>query len=282
MRGSIGVPRGWQTPKTDMKNSAPPHVQAACSELPGTVFLVGSGPGDPDLLTVKAARLLGQADAVVYDNLISPEILALINPDAERVYAGKQRDNHALPQEEISRLLVKLAQRHRVVVRLKGGDPYIFGRGGEEAEILAEHHIRFEVVPGITAASGVASYAGIPLTHRNHAKSCVFVTAHLKDGSMNLDWPALARREQTLAIYMGLLGLAPLCAKLIEHGLPADWPIAIIQQGTTARQKTVVGTLTTLPALAEKAGLRAPTLILVGQVVTLREKLAWFSESPTD
>ncbi len=278
MCGAIGAPRGWRRLRITMTIpvSTPPSPSAS---TPGTVYLVGSGPGDPELLTVKAARLLAEADAVVYDNLISPEILALINPSAERIYAGKQRDNHALPQEEISLLLVALARRHGRVVRLKGGDPYIFGRGGEEAEMLAAHGIAFEVVPGITAASGVASYAGIPLTHRDHAKSCVFVTAHLKDGSMNLDWPALARREQTLAIYMGLLGLAPLCEKLIEHGLPADWPAAIIQQGTTSRQKTVTGTLTTLPDLAAGAGLRAPTLILVGRVVTLRDKLAWFAEA---
>jgi uroporphyrin-III C-methyltransferase/precorrin-2 dehydrogenase/sirohydrochlorin ferrochelatase len=166
------------------------------------------------------------------------------------------------------------------VVRLKGGDPYIFGRGGEEVETLFEHGIPFEVTPGITAASGVAAYAGIPLTHRDHAHACVFVTGHLKDGSIDLDWPGLARKTQTVVIYMGLVGLPTLCAKLVEHGLPADWPAAIVQQGTTPQQRTVMGTLTTLPGLAFDAGLQAPTLIIVGQVATLHGRLAWFPEAP--
>ena len=244
--------------------------------VPGTVYLVGAGPGDPELLTLKAARLIAEADAVVYDALVSAEIMALINPTAERIYAGKERGNHALPQEDINLLLVRLAKAGRRVVRLKGGDPYTFGRGGEEAETLIDHAVPVEVVPGITAAAGVASYAGIPLTHRNYAQACVFVTGHLKDGSMDLDWPGLARRRQTVVIYMGLHGLGVLCAKLVEHGLPLDWPAAIIQQGTTPNQRTVTGTLDTLPELAERANLRAPTLIIVGEVVKLRDKLAWF------
>ncbi|RTL48763.1 MAG: uroporphyrinogen-III C-methyltransferase [Rhodocyclaceae bacterium] len=244
----------------------------------GSVYLIGAGPGDPDLLTLKAARLIQQADVIVYDNLVSTAVLNMAQASAERIYAGKRRGNHALPQEELSQLLVRLAKDMRKVVRLKGGDPYIFGRGGEEAEVLAAHHVPFEVVPGITAAAGVAAYAGIPLTHRDHAQSCVFVTGHLKDGSMDLDWAGLARPKQTVAIYMGLTGLPYLCEKLIEHGLPADWPAAIVQQGTTPQQRTVVGTLATLPRLTEEAGLRAPTLILVGQVVTLRQKLAWKEE----
>lgn len=244
----------------------------------GFVYLIGAGPGDPDLLTLKAARLIQQADVIVYDNLVSTAVLNMAQASAERIYAGKRRGNHALPQEELSQLLVRLAKDMRKVVRLKGGDPYIFGRGGEEAEVLAAHHVPFEVVPGITAAAGVAAYAGIPLTHRDHAQSCVFVTGHLKDGSMDLDWAGLARPKQTVAIYMGLTGLPYLCEKLVEHGLPADWPAAIVQQGTTPQQRTVVGTLATLPRLAEEAGLRAPTLILVGQVVTLRQKLAWKEE----
>ena len=245
----------------------------------GTVYLVGAGPGDPDLLTLRAARLIGQADVIVYDNLVATAVLQLAPESAERIYAGKRQGNHSLPQDELNLLLVSLAQRKLKVVRLKGGDPYIFGRGGEEAEVLAAHRVPFEVVPGITAAAGVSAYAGIPLTHRDHAQSCVFVTGHLKDGSMDLDWPGLARPKQTIAIYMGLTGLPYLCQKLIEHGLPADWPAAIVQQGTTPQQRTVVGTLTTLPRLAAEAALRAPTLILVGQVVTLRHKLAWKEES---
>lgn len=245
---------------------------------PGWVYLVGAGPGDPDLLTCKAARLITEADVIVYDNLVAPAILELARTDAERIYAGKQRGEHALAQEEINHLLVRLAQAGKRVVRLKGGDPYIFGRGGEEVETLAADDIPFEVVPGITAAAGVAAYAGIPLTHREHAQACVFVTGHLKDGSMNLDWPGLARRRQTVVIYMGLMGLPVLCEKLMEHGLPPDWPAAIVQHGTQPSQRTVTGTLATLPALAAAARLRAPTLIIVGTVVALHHKLQWFAE----
>lgn len=246
---------------------------------PGWVYLVGAGPGDPELLTLKAARLIAEADVLVYDNLVSQAVLALARPDAERMYAGKERGNHSLPQEEINELLVRLARSGKRVVRLKGGDPYIFGRGGEEVETLHADGIDFEVVPGITAAAGVAAYAGIPLTHRKHAHACVFVTGHLQDGSMNLDWPGLARRRQTVVIYMGLSGLPLLCASLIEHGLPADWPAAIVQHGTQPSQRTITGTLATLPALAAAAKLRAPTLIIVGEVVRLRDKLRWFAES---
>jgi uroporphyrin-III C-methyltransferase/precorrin-2 dehydrogenase/sirohydrochlorin ferrochelatase len=242
----------------------------------GTVYLVGAGPGDPDLLTLRAARLIAEADVVVYDYLVAPTILELARPDAERIFAGKRRGNHALPQGELNLLLVRLARENKRVVRLKGGDPYIFGRGGEEVETLVEHGIPFEVTPGITAASGVAAYAGIPLTHREHAQACVFVTGHLKDGSIDLDWPGLARRKQTVVIYMGLVGLPTLCAKLIEHGLPEDWPAAIVQQGTTPNQRTVTGTLSTLPHLAADAGLQAPTLIIVGEVVKLHQRLTWF------
>ncbi|MDD5471675.1 MAG: uroporphyrinogen-III C-methyltransferase, partial [Sideroxydans sp.] len=196
--------------------------------------------------------------------------------DAERVYVGKRRADHALPQEEINLLLVRLAKEGKRVLRLKGGDPFIFGRGGEEIETLAAEGIPFQVVPGITAAAGVASYAGIPLTHRDHAQSCLFVTGHLKDGSMNLDWEQLARPRQTVVVYMGLHGLDILCAKLIEHGMPDTTPIAIVQHGTQPTQRVFTGTLTTLPAIAEREKPVAPTLIIVGGVVTLREKLAWF------
>lgn len=245
-------------------------------EPTGKVYLVGAGPGDPELLTLRAARLIGEADALVFDHLVAPAIVDMARPDAERIYAGKERGNHTLPQEELNLLLVKLARSHKRVVRLKGGDPYIFGRGGEEVETLKEHGISFEVVPGVTAAAGVASYAGIPLTHRNYAQACMFVTGHLKDGSMNLDWEALARRRQTVVIYMGLHGLPELCEKLVAHGLPRDWPAAIVQQGTTPNQRVVTGTLATLPGLAVAAGLKPPTLIIVGEVVKLHDKLSWF------
>jgi len=250
------------------------------SSAKGEVYLVGAGPGDPDLLTFRALRLMQKADVVLYDNLVSKAIVDMARRDAQRIFVGKRRGNHALPQEEINDLLVRLAKEGKRVLRLKGGDPFIFGRGGEELEKLAEHHINFQVVPGITAASGVSSYAGIPLTHRDHAHSCVFVTGHLKDGTMNLDWEFLARPKQTIVVYMGLPGLAILCSQLIAHGLPETTPIAIVQQGTTPNQWVVSGTLATLPQQTEIAQLRAPTLIIVGGVVSLRESLSWFK--PTE
>ena len=248
----------------------------------GEVYLVGAGPGDPDLLTFRALRLMQKADVVVYDNLVSKPILEMTRRDAERIYVGKKRDDHTLPQEEINELLVRLAKEGKRVLRLKGGDPFIFGRGGEEIETLAGQGILFQVVPGITAASGVSAYAGIPLTHRNHAQSCIFVTGHLKDGSMNLDWTALARPNQTIVVYMGLHGLATLCTELVAHGLPDNTPAVIVQQGTTQNQRVVTGTLATLPGIAQVEKLHAPTLIIVGGVVTLREKLAWFNPKPSE
>lgn len=242
----------------------------------GKVYLVGAGPGDPDLLTLRAARLLGQAEVVVYDHLVNAGVLALIGAAAQRIYVGKQRSHHSMAQDEINALLVRLAQAGRQVVRLKGGDPFVFGRGGEELQVLAAEGVPFEVVPGITAACGVASYAGIPLTHRDVAQSCLFTTGHLKDGSCALDWPALVRPRQTVVIYMGLSGLATICSQLVAHGLPAHWPAAVVAQGTTAAQQVVCATLATLADEVARAGLVSPALTIVGEVVRLRAQLGWF------
>jgi len=243
----------------------------------GIVYLVGAGPGDPELLTLKAARLLQQADVVVYDNLVSEGVVRLIHDAAEKIYVGKEMNRHTLPQDEINVLLVKLAQQGKKVVRLKGGDPFVFGRGGEELEVLVDQGVAFEVVPGITAASGVSCYAGIPLTHRDYAQSCVFTTGHLKDGTLDLDWPALARPSQTVVIYMGLGALAEIAKQLVLHGMPGTTPAAIVERGTTQRQQVIAGTLETLPDLARAAALKSPSLIIVGQVVALNQRLQWFT-----
>ena len=250
-----------------------PLIAAACRRHPGLVSLVGAGPGDPELLTLRAARLLAEADVIVHDHLVSDGVMALAGPQAERIYVGKERARHTLPQEDINQLLVRLARAGRRVVRLKGGDPFVFGRGGEELQVLAEAGVDFEVVPGITAACGVSAYAGIPLTHRDCAQSCTFVTGHLRDGSCDLDWPALARPRQTVSIYMGLSGLSEICRQLVAHGLPPSWPAAVVADGTLPTQQVVCATLATLPEAVQAAGLGSPCLTIVGEVVRLREQL---------
>ena len=246
----------------------------------GEVYLVGAGPGDPDLLTFRAFRLMQKTDVVLYDRLTDERVMDLVRREAERIYVGKRPDNHELPQGEISALLVKLARQGKRVLRLKGGDPFMFGRGGEEIETLAEHGIPFQVCPGVSAAIGASAYAGIPLTHRDHAQACVFVTGHGKDGRIDLDWPALLQPRQTVAIYMGLRNLESLTGEFIARGASPDLPAAIVDNATRPSQRVVVGTLATLAEKTRAAELRGPSIIIVGTVVSLRERLAWYAPAP--
>ena len=242
----------------------------------GEVYLVGGGPGDPELLTLRALRLMQQADVVLYDRLVSDGVMDLVRRDAERIYVGKRRSEHAMQQENINQLLVDLAKQGKRVLRLKGGDPFIFGRGGEEIELLAQNNIPFQVVPGITAALGCAAYAGIPLTHRDYAQSVRFVTGHLKDDSINVQWPELANPTQTIVFYMGLVGLKDICESLIAHGREPATPVALIERGTTQQQRVLIADLATIAALVESQEVHAPTLFIVGDVVKLHENLKWF------
>ena len=248
----------------------------------GEVYLVGAGPGDPDLLTFKALRLMQQADIALYDRLVHPSIVDLIRRDATKIYVGKERDNHVVRQEEINELLVKYAKEGKKVLRLKGGDPFIFGRGGEEIETLADEKVAFQVVPGITSASGCSTYSGIPLTHRDYAQSCIFVTGHLKKGKLELDWEKLIQENQTIVFYMGLVSIDIICEQLIQHGLSESTPCALIQQGTTNTQKEFISILKDMPTVVKTKKPKAPTIFIIGGVVALRDKLKWYSTSAAD
>jgi uroporphyrin-III C-methyltransferase/precorrin-2 dehydrogenase/sirohydrochlorin ferrochelatase len=245
----------------------------------GEVYLVGAGPGDPDLLTFKALRLMQKCDVVVYDRLVSEPIMALVRRDAEKIYAGKASANHSISQENINQLLVRLAKQGKRVLRLKGGDPFVFGRGGEEIGELIEDNIKFQVVPGITAASGCTTYAGIPLTHRDHSQACIFVTGHRKVDGDDLNWAMLSHANQTVVFYMGLDNVQRICDALKKHGRHENTPAALIEKGTTPDQRVLVGDLNTLPDLVKNNNVRAPTLIVVGEVVNLHSQLNWFKPS---
>ncbi|MGB7452517.1 MAG: siroheme synthase CysG [Lysobacterales bacterium] len=249
---------------------------------PGEVYLVGTGPGDPDLLTFRALRLMQQADVVLYDRLIGDGILNLVRRDARRVYVGKLKNNHTVSQEEISKMLIDLAKQGKRVLRLKGGDPFVFGRGGEEIEALSENGVAFQVVPGVSAANGCAAYAGIPLTHRDHAQACVFVTGHEKDGELKLNWESLIQPRQTVVLYMGLSSLDAITRGFLSHGANPATPAAVIENGTRAGQRVITGTLESLLDKTAMASIKSPALIIVGSVVSLREKLSWFANRPKD
>ena len=254
------------------------HLASSVEINLGEVYLVGAGPGDPDLLTFKALRLMQQADVVLYDRLVSKGVMELVRRDAELIYVGKKGGSESTRQIDINERLVELAKSGKRVCRLKGGDPFIFGRGGEEIETLSDNGIPFQVVPGITAASGCASYAGIPLTHRNYSQSCRFVTAHLKDGSSNLPWNEFVVEQQTIVFYMALTSVNHICQQLIVHGMREDMPVALVERGTTPEQKVYTTSLSKLPDLINNQEIHAPTLMIVGEVVSLREKLSWFGD----
>lgn len=247
-------------------------------KVQGEVYLIGAGPGDPELLTLKAFRLIQQAEVVLYDRLVSDPIMALLNPHAEKVYVGKRRSDHSVPQEGINQLLVKYAKQGKRVARLKGGDPFIFGRGGEEIETLFDEGVDFQVVPGITAASGCASYGGIPLTHRDYARSVQFITGQLKDGTIDISWSELISEDKTLVFYMGLKSLPVICQELIAHGMASDMPAAIIEKGTTPEQRVIGATLESIAPIIKRENIASPSLFVVGNVVSLHKKLNWFDQ----
>ncbi|MDC0661859.1 uroporphyrinogen-III C-methyltransferase [Marinobacter sp. SS21] len=273
--GQSGAPKGGDRTASVLPRYRANPVTHNSNDSAGEVFLVGAGPGDPELLTVKAWRIITSAEVVLYDRLVSNDIIDLIPETAERIHVGKRRADHALPQEQINQKLVELAQQGKRVVRLKGGDPFIFGRGGEEIETLAEAGVRFQVVPGITAASGCAAYSGIPLTHRHYAQSVRFVTGHLKNDTCDLPWKDFVQSNQTLVFYMGLVGLPIISRELIAHGMDQSMPVALVSKGTTPEQTVVVGELSNIVERVQESGVQAPTIIIIGQVVELRSRLDW-------
>lgn len=250
-------------------------MTATSTQTAGKVWLAGAGPGDPELLTVKALKLIQSVDVIIHDRLVSQPIMDLIPASTRRIYVGKERADHTVPQENINALLVTEARAGHRVLRLKGGDPFIFGRGGEELEELVEAGISFEVVPGITAASGCAAYAGIPLTHRDYAQSVRFITGHLKNDGVNLHWPEMMDPQQTLVFYMGLVGLKSICEQLVSHGRNPNTPVALIEKGTTDQQRVVIASLSTISEKVAQEKVKAPTLTIIGDVVALHDKLAW-------
>jgi uroporphyrin-III C-methyltransferase/precorrin-2 dehydrogenase/sirohydrochlorin ferrochelatase len=243
----------------------------------GEVFLVGAGPGDPELLTLRALHLIQKADVCIYDNLVSKDILELVRRDALMIYAGKLRNNHTIEQKEINQLLVNYAKKGLRVLRLKGGDPFMFGRGGEEISELMTQKIKFQVVPGITAASGVSAYAGIPLTHRDYSQSCIFITGHEKNGKLNINWSNLIHENQTIVIYMGLNSLPIIVQNLIDSGMRKNMPIALVQEGTTEKQKVMVSTISRVISKTLKSNIQSPVIIIIGEVVKLRKTIKWFN-----
>lgn len=249
----------------------------------GEVYLIGAGPGDPDLLTFKALRLLQKADVVVHDRLVPEPIMNLARREAQRIYVGKLAADHSVPQDEISQILVDLAKQGKKVARLKGGDPFMFGRGGEEIALLAEHHIPFQVVPAVTSATGCAAYSGIPLTHRDHAQACVFVTGHTKDDKLDhLNWSQLAQPQQTVVFYMGLKNIAEICQRLIDAGAPMTRPVALVEQGTTPSQRVLIGELSNMAERVAASQIKPPALIMVGDVVSLQKSLGWYEGANAD
>lgn len=245
----------------------------------GEVYVVGAGPGDPELLTLKALQLMQQADVVVYDYLVSDEIMELVRRDAELICVGKRAGDHSVPQERTNELLVELAQQGKKVCRIKGGDPFIYGRGGEEVQVLASHGVSYQIVPGITAAAGCSAYAGIPLTHRDHAQAIQFVTGHCKKDGQELDWPSLAKPNQTLAIYMGVIKSPHIQSQLLAHGRSATTPVAIVENGTRKEQRVITGQLAQLSELIETHAIQSPALLIIGEVASLHQQLAWFGKT---